>query len=38
MVEENKRLIPVRYTMSDKEGKYVFTNISYNNYIVKAKL
>ena len=37
-VEKNKRLIPVRYTTSDKEGRYIFTNIPYNNYIVKAKL
>lgn len=35
-VEENK-LIPVNHTVSDKEGRYIFTNIPYNSYIVKAK-
>ncbi|MDK2820841.1 MAG: hypothetical protein PWP31_806 [Clostridia bacterium] len=37
-VEENGKIIPVKHTISDKEGRYIFTNIPYNKYIVKAKL
>ncbi|MBF8983932.1 carboxypeptidase regulatory-like domain-containing protein [Lutibacter sp. B2] len=36
-VEEDKKLIPVKYTLCDEEGRYSFTNIPYNNYIVKAQ-
>ncbi|GKX29644.1 hypothetical protein SH1V18_21240 [Vallitalea longa] len=36
-VEDNKKLIPIKYTTCDEDGRYVFTDIPYSNYIVKAK-
>ncbi|WFD10887.1 carboxypeptidase-like regulatory domain-containing protein [Tepidibacter hydrothermalis] len=36
-IEEDQKLIPVKYTLCDEEGRYSFINIPYNNYIIKAK-
>lgn len=36
-LEDNSKLIPVKYTTCDEDGCYIFTDIPYSNYIVKAK-
>lgn len=36
-ITESQELISIKYTLCDEEGKYIFTNIPFGNYIVKAK-
>lgn len=36
-VNDDGKLIPISHTVCDSEGIYCFTNIPFNNYIVKAK-
>ncbi|QXM06297.1 MSCRAMM family protein [Crassaminicella indica] len=37
-VDNDNKFIPIAHTICDEEGIYCFTNIPFDNYIVKAKL
>ena len=35
-VEWNGKLIPIKYTITDTNGEYIFDDLPYGNYVVKA--